>query len=137
MPDGELGKNSVLKVGPAANNLTAITGDGTGLADYEITDENSTREVPGSGDAVRRQSLERKDGGLTITMDLNSLSRPLFFGQSGERLFFEEGIVGETAGDPKRSGNGFMNVAMPVDTADAVVMTITVECDGGITHGDW
>ncbi|MXY07649.1 MAG: hypothetical protein F4169_04585 [Gammaproteobacteria bacterium] len=137
MAEAALGKAAVLKVGPSSGALTTITADGSGLASYEITDEKENREIPGSGDAVRRQSLDRADGSLSITIDLNSISRPLFFGKSGDKLYFEEGIIGDSGGDPKRSGNGFMSVAMPVDTADAVQMTITVELDGGVTHGNW
>lgn len=86
MAEAALGKAAVLKVGPSAGALTDITVDGSGLANYEITDEKENREIPGSGDAVRRQSLDRADGSLSITIDLNSISRPLFFGKSGDKI---------------------------------------------------
>ena len=132
-----LGKQAVLKVGPAANNLTEITTDGSGLASYELTDEKENRVIPGSGDSVRRQSLDRSDGTLTITIDLNSLSRPLFWGRTGEVLHFEEGVIGTSSGSPKRTGKGYMSVASPVPTDDAVVLTVTVELDGGVTNGTY
>lgn len=130
-----LGKNSFLSVGPAANNLTVISTDGGGLASYEITENVPTREVPGTGDAVRRQSMDKADNSMTITVDLNDVTRPLFFGRSGERLFFQEGIIGNNSGNPMRSGSGFMNVTQPVPTDEAVVLTITVDIDGAVTHG--
>ena len=130
-----LGKNSYLAVGPAANNLTVISTDGGGLASYELTETVPTREVPGTGDAMRRQSTDRADNNLSITIDLNATTRPLFFGKSGDRLYFAEGIIGNASGSPMRTGSGFMNVSQPVTTDDAIVLNITVDIDGPITQG--
>ena len=132
-----LGKDALLKIGPAANNLTEITGAGNGLADYEITDEVANREIPGTGDAINRQSGERHDCTLTFTVDLNSVTLPLLWGRSGSLIYFEEGVKGSASGNPKRTGNGYLNVSAPVPTADAIVLSCTVECNGKITYSTY
>ena len=109
MVSAYLSKDIVLAIGPAANNLTTVSGS-NGLADVAAPRSYATRVKPSQGDNVERQSLQRADNAFNFTIDANSVSWPLLYGKGGSELFYEFGPQGGAAGAPKETGKAIINV---------------------------
>ena len=98
-------KNSVVKMGPAANNLTELNrGVALGLEGFEYNFDPSIRQVPSGDSGTHRQSLDRKDFNVGFTIDRNATARGLFLGKEGENIFFEIGADGPDSGNERLTG---------------------------------
>ena len=129
-----LGRNRVFKIGPAANNLTDVSGAGLGLANEAIEESVEVRDIPGGGTSKRRQSLGVKDGQLSFTVDANATTWPLLHRKTGTRLYFEEGPLGGGAGNPKTTGSAIITVSEPIPEGP-IVFEVNGPVDGDLTEG--
>ena len=131
-----LGRNRIFKIGPAANNLTAISAQGLGLANESIKESVEVRDVPGGGTSRVRQSLGVKDGQLAFTVDANATTWSLLHRKTGERLYFEEGALGDSAGNPKTTGSAIVTVSEPIPEGP-IVFEVSGPVDGDLTEGEY
>lgn len=134
--DGYTGAGQVFKIGPAANSLTTISGEGNGLANVDLQPTAGTRVIPGGGPAYR-QLDGTSDWTLPFEVDANAVTWPLLFNKIGATLHFEWAPLGDDAGDPKVTGQGIVSVPVPAPTGDVIVFSVNVEADGPLTVGSY
>ena len=129
MTDAYKGADMVLKIGPAANNLTTISGPSNGLATAGVTPTAGTRVIPGGG-ASYRQLNGVTDWTFPFTVDANPTTWPLLWNKVGADLFFEWSPIGEGAGNPRVTGKGIITVPLTPSTDDVLTFDVTAEADG-------
>ena len=135
MPSAYLGRNASLKTGDAANSLTTMSGDGSGLANVQLEDTVESRDIPGQGTGVHRQSIGVHDRTLTFTVDANATTWARFWNRNGETEFFEWGPRGSASGMPKVTGSGILQVSLNGGNADALTFDVTITISGNTTVG--
>lgn len=129
MPDAHKGAAALFRIGPAADQLTTISGAGNGLSSVEIQPTAGTRLIPGGGPAYR-QLDGTTDWSLPFEVDANPLTWPLLWNKVGADLYFELGPLGDGAGMPKVTAHGIISVPLPIDTGAVLTFSTTVEADG-------
>ena len=137
MADAFRGKDVYLKAGPAANNLTEISGEGNGLQVVNLTRTPNIRQIPGGGTDIRRQSMDMLDNQFPFTVDKNPVTEPLFEGKEGQRIYFEYGASGNATGKTKQTFSGFATIDSPAPFDGAVQYSINIMIDGGVTKGTY
>lgn len=137
MADAYLGRDLFLKIGPAANTLTQISGDGSGLSNFDIADAVGTRPIPGQGTSVQRQSLGVHDYTCTFEIDANATTWPLLHRKTGETIHVEAGRRGNGAGMPKEVLSGLATVTEAITYDDVIRFSVSIEVNGGIADSDY
>lgn len=134
MADAYRGGDQALEIGPAADSRTVISGEGNGLSEFQLDRTRAARVIPGGGQNVRRQKGALKDATFTFSVDANSITWPLLFGKTGERLYFEWSPRGTASGMPALAGSGFVQITEPFPSDDVVRFSVSGEVDGAITE---
>ena len=134
-----LGKDIYFAMGLSASALTEISGQGEGLASVAYGDEVAIVEKMGTGNYRDRQSGEVHAYTVSFVVQLGSATYPRIWGQQGVLQYFEFGPRGDTAGNPKLSFNGYINLGSSTfDTATAeVTVTVTAEVNGAVVESTY
>lgn len=94
--------NSTLDVRRGTSGAWTALGDvPAGTAAWAFNDTNRTRPIPSIPDVLAIQKLRVKDGSVTITIDDNERTHPLFFLRSGEVFQFRIRRAGIGSGNPE------------------------------------
>ena len=128
---GYKGSGQFLRVGPAADQLVTISGEGSGLTSAGFTPTAETRVITGGG-ASYRQLTGVTDWTFPISVDANERTWPLFWNKVGADLYIEWGPLGNDAGKPKVTGKGIITVPVPASTSAIIPFEVNVEADGPI-----
>ena len=129
-----IGRDRRLDIGFSATNLTTISGPQSGLDVASPERTRPTREVPGGGDSISRQSLEYEDWTLAFSIDCNDTSLPLLLGSEGQELHFALWPRDNLTGQPKWVGVGILSVTLSGNANEVMRFACTLEADGKITE---
>lgn len=134
--DAYKGGDQIVKIGPAANALVEISGEGNGLANFSLEPTATTRVIPGGG-ASYRQLNGVTDWTASFTVDANAVTWPLLWNKVGADLFIEWGPLGDSNGNPKVEAKGIISIPVPAPTDDVITFDVSVEGDGPLAVGNY
>ena len=117
-----------------SGDWTNLTGYAKGLGGIEYTDSPTVRDVPGTQVDRGQQDVRYGNFSGSMTIDVNPITAP-FFGSLACRLVeFEISPEGSASGKLKQVFKAWTATSLPMTPGEAVVATITLTGDGGVTE---
>ena len=139
MASAKLGKDSIFKVDNSGGTLTNLHGAGNGLMSVTYNLSQGSREIPGGGSEVRRQTLGKKDLTVTVQCDENSVTEPVFGGGAeGDTRSIEIGPGGSSTGYTKITAEMLIESVQETSPHnDAVTYSVQMVLADSLTVGSY
>lgn len=114
-----------------------LTGYAKGLGGLEYTDSPTIRDVPGTEVDRGQQDVRYGNYSGSMTVDVNPTTAAIFGSLACRLMEFEISPEGTGVGKLKQVFQAWTATSLPMTPGEAVVATITLTGEGGVTESTY